>query len=562
MSHRQPVAVFGLDAAPPSLVETWMAQGHLPTFSRLRETGVYGYVKNFEIFSTDVAWTTFATGCRPNRTGYWAMQRFVEGTYGCKTRAAYDYQEYPPFFALGEDYRVAAFDIPQIRLNPNVNGVQVEAWGAHSPQVPSGSLPEPLFQELIDTHGEHPGLHRDYAVCLDLKRTLKIEDMLLTGINRREQICKDLLSREQWDLFVTVFGETHGGGHNLWHLSQPDHPYYEFFKTRVDHDPLLSVYQSIDRALGNVIATLPEETTVMVFSSHGMGPGRIDLPTIVYLPELLYRMSFPGKMALDASRAGTPLPPRATEMKCNYWERDIWSSRVDANPLRRWLRRYAPNRLFPYIEPWLDPEPSADNPDLVSWLYLMRQPGDKLCPWMPSLWYQKFWPQMKAFALPSFEAGQIRINLKGREPNGIVEPEDYHAYCDELEEALSELRDARTGVPMVHKVIRTRQNPLDRDPKLHHADLLIEWQQETVADVVESPKYGRIGPYPAYRAGNHTPDAFVMACGPGIPAGQTLPDESHALDITPTILDLMGAPIPDYMDGKPIPLRQGSLTSV
>lgn len=111
---------------------------------------------------------------------------------------------------------------------------------------------------------------------------------------------------------------------------------------------------------------------------------------------------------------------------------------------------------------------------------------------------------------------------------------------------------------MVRNIIRTRQDPLDPNPKLHHADLLIEWQQETVADVVESPEFGRIGPYPLYRAGNHTPDAFVLACGPGIAAGATLPGEAHALDITPTILDLMGAPIPSYMDGRPLPLRASS----
>lgn len=560
MSQRKPVAVFGLDAAPPALLETWMQAGHLENFSRLKEKGVYGYVKNYELYSTDVAWTTFASGCSPSKTGYWTAQTFVEGTYNCKTRAAYDYQEFPPFFALGDDYRVAAFDVPQIRLNQKVNGLQVEAWGAHSPQVPSGSLPEPLFQEIIDTHGEHPGLHKDYAVCLDLKSTLKVEEMLLTGLDRREEICKDILSREQWDLFVTVFGETHGGGHNFWHLSQPDHPYYELLRSRIDHDPLLAVYKRIDRALGNILDTLSDDTTVVIFSSHGMGPGRIDLPTIAFLPEFLYRMNFPGKTALGGDKpAGSPLAPVADRMQMNYWERDLWITRHDDNPVRRWLRRYVPNRLFPMVEPWLEPKSTPDNPELVSWLNLLRQPGDRLCPWMPSLWYQDFWPHMRAFALPSFEAGQIRINLKGREPNGLVDPADYHAYCDELIEKLGTLKDARTGTPMVQNVIRMRKDPQDRDPKLHHADLLIEWQKEVVSDVVESAEYGQIGPYPIYRAGNHTADAFMLAYGPGIPKGETLPGEMHSLDITPTILDLMGAPIPEHMEGKPISLRQDSL---
>jgi arylsulfatase A-like enzyme len=42
-----------------------------------------------------------------------------------------------------------------------------------------------------------------------------------------------------------------------------------------------------------------------------------------------------------------------------------------------------------------------------------------------------------------------------------------------------------------------------------------------------------------------------MATGPGITPGSSLP-EGQAIDIGPTILELMGAPIPEYCDGKPL----------
>lgn len=42
-----------------------------------------------------------------------------------------------------------------------------------------------------------------------------------------------------------------------------------------------------------------------------------------------------------------------------------------------------------------------------------------------------------------------------------------------------------------------------------------------------------------------------MAQGPGIEAGSSLP-ESHAVDLAPTILELMGAQIPEHFDGKPL----------
>lgn len=561
MSQHQPVVVLGLDAAPPALIESWMEQGYLQNLKKLRERGTYGYLKNFDVYSTDVAWPTFATGCRPGKTGYWTMQSFVEGTYRCETRAAYDYEEYPPFFALGNDYRVAAFDLPQVPLNPKINGLQVAAWGAHSPQISSGSLPEPLFQEIVDRYGAHPTLNYDFALCLDLENTLNFTDKFLEGIAKRERICQDLLAQERWDLFLTVFSETHSAAHIFWQLSQPDHPYYEFLQPKVDRDPLLAVFERTDLALGKILESLPEEATLLLFSSHGMGPAKIDLPTFVFLPELLYRINFPGKIGLESTPVGTPVPPRCESMQWNYWERHVWNSRFDPNPLRRWLRNNTPTKAYHLLEPWLDPAPTADNPDLASPFHLGRQP-DRMCPWMAVRWYQPFWPQMKAFAIPSFEGGQIRINLKGREPNGLVEPADYHNYCDELIAKIETLKDARTGIPMVDRVIRVRQNPLDRDPKLHHADLIVVWQEEHVSDVVESPEFGRIGPYPPYRAGSHTPEAFILACGPGIPAGALLAEEAHSLDVAPTILDLMGAPIPSYMDGKPIPLHSGSPASV
>jgi arylsulfatase A-like enzyme len=43
----------------------------------------------------------------------------------------------------------------------------------------------------------------------------------------------------------------------------------------------------------------------------------------------------------------------------------------------------------------------------------------------------------------------------------------------------------------------------------------------------------------------------VLASGPGIPVGETL-TAAHALDLAPTILSMVGAPVPAYMEGKPL----------
>src|SRR6476659_2909266 len=100
-----PVIAIGLDAAEPSLLEKWMSQGHLKNLRRLRDQGAYTRLRNLDYCSAETPWTTFLTGCSPQTTGYWSPLKFREGTYAMETLAAYDFTEYSPFYALGEDYR-------------------------------------------------------------------------------------------------------------------------------------------------------------------------------------------------------------------------------------------------------------------------------------------------------------------------------------------------------------------------------------------------------------------------------------------------------------------------
>jgi len=80
----------------------------------------------------------------------------------------------------------------------------------------------------------------------------------------------------------------------------------------------------------------------------------------------------------------------------------------------RILRRNTPTKLFNRLEPLFG---ASQQPDLVS--NQLKQQSDYLF-YQPAIWYKPFWPQMKAFALPSFSEGYIRINLQGREPEGCA----------------------------------------------------------------------------------------------------------------------------------------------
>jgi predicted AlkP superfamily phosphohydrolase/phosphomutase len=168
----------------------------------------------------------------------------------------------------------------------------------------------------------------------------------------------------------------------------------------------------------------------------------------------------------------------------------------------------------------------------------------------PPMWYRPAWPKMKAFALPTFSEGYVRINLRRREAHGVVEPADYERVCGEVVAMLNAVTNARTGEPIVERVVRTRRDPLDPDPRLPDPDLIVLWRNAP-ADVVDSPTLGRIGPLPFNRSGSHVHRGFLLASGPGVPANRQWP-EGQALDIAPTILSLVGAPLPAHLDGRPL----------
>jgi predicted AlkP superfamily phosphohydrolase/phosphomutase len=543
------VIAIGLDAAEPAVLEGWMADGHLNNLKRLREQGTYGRLQNFDYYRAETPWTTFLTGCTPQKTGYWSPIKFNPRTYDAELIEAYDFQEYQPFYALGDDYRVAIFDMPQTAIAPQANGIQILGWGGHSAQTPSHSSPAPLFDELVTQYGMHPGFRKDHANCLDIDAMMSLTETLKQGVALRSQVCRDFLQREPWDLFLTIFGETHAAGHTMWHLSQPNHPLYQPIGTRAPRDGMLDVFKAVDQAIGEILATASEDTNIVVFSVHGMDANVMDLPSMAFLPEFMYRFNFPGRIGVAQGEAGELKPPK-TELPRNMpskdaWRREVWSLKYESNPVMRWLRQQAPTKLD-RLEKFLGWQKKAD---LISPHELQKR-GDRLF-FQPAEWYQPCWLRMKAFALPSFSEGYIRINLRGREANGIVEPADYEALCSEISDQLYRLVDARTGVPMVKRIMRTRQSPLENDPKLPDADLVVIWQEDHATDIVESPEFGRIGPLPHLRTGSHRSQGFMVAKGPGIEPNSDLP-EGHSLDVTPTILKLMNAPIPDYFDGKPL----------
>ena len=549
----KPTIAIGLDAAEPRLIEQWMSEGHLPNLSNISQQGTYSRLSNTvnycgvptEYSTTEPLWATFSTGCRADKLGYWDTVSYNPETYGiiCDVvNSGYDYQEYPPFYALGDDYKVAILDVPVTVLSDRLNGSQILGWGGHYPYTVSASNPPELFPQIVKKYGKNPVLHKDNGLWWQKNYVKWIEQALEQSIEGHSAIARELLQQDTWDLFLMVFGETHTVGHDLYNHSQPDHPLYASLTDNGSKpDPVLATYKRIDKAIGEILTEAPQDANVLCFSVHGMAANFTDLLSMAVLPELLYRFNFPGKVAIGAGKLGKTPPPMVTKPIRNSWAGEIWSQIYEPNPIKKLFHTWTHKKFL-----------RGKKHGLLSPYSLLDEPIEQELDmaWMPSMWYSSLWSEMKVFALPAFTNGHIRINLKGRDRDGKVDAAEYNALCEQITALLYELQDGRNGNAVVKQVVRTRSNPLDTNPKLPDSDLVVLWN-EPITDVVDSPQLGRIGPLTHCRAGGHKSQGFIMAKGTDIPARLDLASP-EAVDLAPTILDLIGAPLPSYLDGHPL----------
>ena len=69
-------------------------------------------------------------------------------------------------------------------------------------------------------------------------------------------------------------------------------------------------------------------------------------------------------------------------------------------------------------------------------------------------------------------------------------------------------------------------------------------------DVIDHPTVGRLGPFPYFRTGSHSVRGFAWVAGEGVRPGEV--GDFPALDLPPTLLELLEARPPHALDGEVI----------
>ena len=498
-----PLLVVGIDAGDPVLLRRWAKEGHLPVLASLMKRGSWAQTCGPELMLEHGAWVSIFSGISRGRHGFHYFRQLKPRSYDLELIHGPEINA-TPFWASSPNQhrRVVVADVPDGALYGAVPGLQLVNWAVHrgfnsrAPADQPRSVPPRFLDEVIQTFG--PAVQLAEAPGADAAGNRRIHRKLVARVEKKGALCCHMIERSEPDLVVCCFGESHTAGHQFWRYcgtSAPPPPNgNEFAHATRD------VYAAIDRQLGRLLELLPPSTNVVVLSSIGLADY---YPTTGLLDSFCLGLGYQA----GAKKSSTSFGPVALARRALP---EKW--RIS---LSRYLSRESRERILAQQF-----QRSAD------------------------------WKQTTAFAIPSFYTGFLRVNLRGREPEGIVEPgAEYEAVLQNLENDLGQLIDPQTGQPAIEKVVRAGDvygcNPPEVLP-----DLIVHWKScSHFVDRVIHPKVVLTQKKPEFfRDSDHSHKGFFAAAGPAIQNLGELPDV-EVLDLAPTLLALLDEAKSEQMTG-------------
>lgn len=454
---------IGVDSADLDYIRS--RRSCLPTLSRLLETGVLHEFEGMMDLAGGV-WQTLATGQEPGEHGWY--QHLVWDAQRMSLRPmAPGWRDVPAFWRGLEaaGYRVVAVDMPYTYPNNLRDGIELVDWGTHGQTLPFSANRPGLTRVLRRRYGHSP-IGREVPMPKSLRRLAAIARQLRRAVVAKTDLLIGLLREQPWDVFLATFGEIHRAGHSLF--SPEDDASRPPARTH-----LLSVYQTLDEQLARLLGEIDTSTTAfMLFSPEGMAAnpaqGHVIRPVMAALNH---------RFLVDEGLVGdgpVQRPGFVTRLRSSV--PSSWQHRVaDAAP--DWFRRWVVNR------------------EVTGGLDWSRTPG---------------------FALRTDIRFEVRLNLQGRERQGMLVPgsDQERRYRDRLCEVFATLQDAATGERLIETVVDIHARyPGPRSDAL--PDYAVLWRPVPHAARVYSPALDETFTFTAEppRGGDHTDQAFVLLQG-------------------------------------------------
>jgi predicted AlkP superfamily phosphohydrolase/phosphomutase len=487
--------IVGIDGATFDLVRPWADEGYLPNLARLMAGGVQADLASTLPPVTSPAWPTFMTGCNPGKHGVFDfIQPAGSGFNLVNSTQIKQPTIWQRLSASG--HRVGVLNVPVTYPPQKVNGFMIT--GILSPHGSQICYPD----DLIERYRKELG---DYRVAPNVQYKQGIEAALIDDLYDLIRCHGDwalrLMEDEAPDVLMVHFIALDIMMHALWRFMDRTHPRFE--AGPYEH-AIRDGYRLVDDNIGRLLARLPEEANVLVMSDHGFGPLHKIVNLNVYLMQL-------GLLKL----AGDPW----TQLKASAFSRGLTPAGI-----YRWLERLGLQSMATRV--------SKATRNQVVGKFLSFANVD--------------WTNTVAYSMG--HVGQVYLNLAGREPWGIVQPDEYWQTRQAVINALLDLKDAE-GRRLVTDVIVREESYhgpyAELGPDIHLvlddyrmiAFPLFATEGRVIADQIRGD------------SGCHRRHGIFIAHGPAIGAGQAV-NEANIADLAATIMYMLGEPVPRIMDGR------------
>jgi predicted AlkP superfamily phosphohydrolase/phosphomutase len=480
----------------------------------LQQRALWGRLASTMPPATLPSWTTFMTGVNPGKHGIFDFTRREPGTYEVRFVNS-TFRKAPTVWKLLSDLgrRVCILGLPGTYPPEELNGCMV--CGFDTPvttRADASFVWPPALAELVERFGGFPFADfQEFRIGPSWPRMAL--ERLLKGIEIKTELATSLLQREAWDCFMLLFGESDTAAHHFWRFHDPESPRFDAAGAAEFGDALLRVYRQLDAAVGKLL-DVAKGANVLVVSDHGFGGAGAK---VVYLNRWLEAAG------LQHAERGHRPPRAAAALKRLALQHvpPSWQARAFRLNGGRWAGRLESRARFAGIV-W---NGSAAFSEELNYF--------------PSVW----------------------VNLRGREPQGTVDPADYERVRDEVCAAAQELRDPENGGAIVHRAWRREE--LYKGPWLHYApDIVLEFASDAGYSYSCLPSAGAPTAAPVRRllpeelaggklggmSGSHRPDGvFVLAQESGTSARRI--SGVRMADMAPTILSQCGVSGASEFDG-------------
>ena len=360
-------------------------QGLMPNLARILEAGASAEVC-YEIPLQVSAWATAHTGLSVAEHGATAYDQPIPGTY----RMRIERRPIPTGTAYWDllskmGKRVLVINSVNAFPAPEVNGIQLNDWSVHvAGRHVKPTSFPPDIVESLERELPDDPFAEDDCGSSEFVDAERLVKSISSNLARKKMVFSKLINLEAWDHVHIGIDDLHNLGHVVWDAFEENDPANALVRKALSETDA-TIGAFLDRAGGDAAA--------MILLLGGIGRAN----TWSHMVDKIIAH-------FEGGAAGKVRKGNIYGVLGRVWSaQPPWlTSRI--LPLKSYLREF--------------------------YLGAMRR-------------------RRRAYAMPlNEESGAIRINLRGREPNGLVAPGDeYEALVSELRDAFLELRDSRIGPP-------------------------------------------------------------------------------------------------------------------